>query len=240
MEILILIFFTFIASIVGTTTSFGTATFMVPVLGFFYPLSITLLFTGIIHWFGNIWKMLFFKSGKRWNLVFLFGIPGIIASYFGAKLIPDISEILLSRLLGIFFILYVIFLLKNKDWKIPTSKSSAILGGVLSGFSSGIFGVGGAVRAAFLSAYNLKKEVFIFTAGAIGLFIDSGRIAKYVLDGVRLENDLLLALTLAIPTSFFGAYVGKRISGKIPQSAFRNVIALALLLMGLKYLLFPV
>src|SRR3989338_6047384 len=145
MEILTLVVFSFIASAIGTTTSFGTSTFMVPVLGLFYPLSITLLFTGIIHWFGNIWKMLFFRSGKKWGLIFLFGVPGVIASYFGAKLISTIPEDFLSRLLGAFFILYVLFLFKNKEWKLPAGKSSAILGGLLSGFSSGIFGVGGAV-----------------------------------------------------------------------------------------------
>lgn len=239
MEILTLVIFTFIAAVVGTTTSFGTSTFMVPVLGFFYPIGVTLLFTGIVHWFGNIWKMFFFRSGKKWGLIFLFGIPGIIASYFGAKLVPGISEVLLSRLLGIFFMIYVIFLFKNQNWKIPASKPVAITGGVLSGFSSGIFGVGGAIRAAFLTAFNLKKEVFIFTAGAIGLFIDSGRVAKYFLDGITMENKMLIALAFAIPSSFLGGYVGKKISDKIPQAAFRNVIAVALLLMAIKYIIWP-
>lgn len=239
MEIFILLLFTFIASTIGTTTSFGTSTFMVPVLGFFYPFGVTLLFTGVIHWFGNIWKMLFFRGGRQWKLVFLFGIPGIVASYLGAKLIPDLPEVLLSRLLGVFFILYVIFLFKNQDWKISANKPTAVIGGLLSGFSSGIFGVGGAIRAAFLAAFNLKKEVFIFTAGAIGIFIDSGRVVKYVLDGVRLENGLLLALALAVPMSFLGGLVGKKITNKIPQKSFRAVIAVALFLMAVKYVIWP-
>jgi len=127
MEILTIVLFTFVASVVGTATSFGTSTFMIPVLGFFYPLNIALLFSGIIHWFGNIWRMLFFRSGKQWKLILTFGIPGIIASYLGAQLVPDISEVFLSRLLGIFFVLYVIFLFKNKDWKLKPNTPSAIL-----------------------------------------------------------------------------------------------------------------
>lgn len=239
MEIFILILFIFIASAIGTMTSFGTSTFMVPILGFFYPLNVTLLFTGIIHWFGNIWRILFFRLGRHWKLILLFAIPGIIASYFGAMLILNIPEALLSRLLGIFFILYVIFLFKNKDWKISTNKFTAIIGGLLSGFSSGIFGVGGAIRAAFLSAYNLKKEVFFFTAAMIGIFIDSGRVIKYLLDGITLNNNLLITLALAIPVSFLGGYVGKKMSDKIPQESFRNVIAFALFLMAIKYIVWP-
>ncbi len=239
MEIITLVVFTFIASAIGTTTSFGTSTFMVPVLGFFYPLPITLLFSGIIHWLGNLWKMHFFRSGAQTKLILLFGIPGIITSYLGAQLIPDISEVLLSRSLGIFFILYVLFLFKHKNWKIIANTPSALIGGVLSGFSSGIFGVGGAIRAAFLSAYDLKKVSFIFTAGAIGVFIDTGRITKYMLDGVTLENNLLIALAFAIPASFLGGYAGRKINDKIPQEKFRNVIAFALLLMAFKYIFWP-
>lgn len=239
MEILIIALFTFLASMVGTTTSFGTATFMVPVLGFFYPLPVTLLFTGIIHFFGNFWKMLFFRSGKNLKLILLFGIPGIIASYLGAQALPNISETLLSRLLGIFFILYTIFLIKNKEWKLKGKPANAILGGILSGFSSGIFGVGGAIRAAFLSAYDLKKEVFIFTAGAIGIFIDGGRITKYLIDGIKMENNLLIALIISIPVSFLGGYTGKKITGKISQEKFRTVITIALFLMAIKYIVWP-
>lgn len=239
MEIIWIVSFAFLASMVGTMTSFGTATFMVPVLGLFYPLSVTLLFTGVIHWFGNVWKMFFFRSGKQWPLILLFGLPGIVASYLGAKLLPSLPEEILLRLLGGFFITYVVFLLINENWKVRASKSSAILGGVLSGFSAGVFGVGGAIRAAFLSAYDLKKEIFIFTAGAIGLFIDSGRLVKYILDGVRFEKSLWIALALAIPVSFLGAFVGKKIVNKIPQRGFRTVIAVALFAMGAKYLLYP-
>jgi hypothetical protein len=51
----------------GTLTGFGTSKIMVPVLVFLYLLPQT-LFLVIIHWFGDIWKMLLFRSGIRWRL----------------------------------------------------------------------------------------------------------------------------------------------------------------------------
>ncbi|MGH9857786.1 MAG: TSUP family transporter [Acidobacteriota bacterium] len=87
LEIVSLFFLTFIAAGVDTLTGFGTSTIMVPVLLLFFPLPLTLLFVGIIHWFGDIWKMLLFKSGMQWRLLFLFGGAGLVASYFGASLI---------------------------------------------------------------------------------------------------------------------------------------------------------
>lgn len=237
--IIAVVLLSFVASIIGTITSFGTSTIMVPILGLFYPLRIMLLFTGIIHWFGNLWKMWFFRSGIELKLILLFGVPGVLASYLGAQLIPGIDEKILARLLGIFMMAYVLFLALNRDWKITPNKTTAVFGGVLSGFSSGIFGVGGAIRAAFLTPYKLKKEVFIFTAGSIGFFIDSGRLLSYAFDGVRLNGELMTALILSVPASFLGSYLGKIIAEKIPQESFRHVISAALFVMAVKYILFP-
>jgi hypothetical protein len=52
----------FIASFAGTLTGFGTSTILVPFLSLWFSLPATLLFVGIIHWFGDIWKMIFFKK----------------------------------------------------------------------------------------------------------------------------------------------------------------------------------
>ena len=76
MDIALIALLTFVGSLVGTLTGFGTSTVMVPVLVMFYPLPQALLLVGIIHWFGDIWKMLLFRSGVRWRLVLLFGVPG--------------------------------------------------------------------------------------------------------------------------------------------------------------------
>src|SRR3989338_4040633 len=101
-NILFYLLLTLISASVGTMTGFGTSTIMVPVLSFFLPLPQTLLFVGIIHWFGDIWKMLFFKKGFNITLILLFGIPGIIVSFLAAKLPLTLSETLLQRSLGLF------------------------------------------------------------------------------------------------------------------------------------------
>lgn len=229
---------TFISGAVGTMTGFGTSTIMVPVLSLFLPLPQTLLFVGVIHWFGDIWKMIFFKKGFNKKLILLFGIPGIIFSFFAAKLPVTVSESLLQRLLGLFLILYVAFLFFKPDWKMKPSSKNAVVGGSLSGFFSGVFGVGGAIRSTFLTAFNLEKSVFLFTSGAIGLLIDSSRLSQYLLSNVRLNSDLLITLILCIPISLFGAYIAKKLVDTIPQKTFRLVIAIGLLLVGIRYLIF--
>lgn len=81
MEIILITFVVIIASSVGTLTGLGISTLMVPVLLSFYPVPQTLLFVGIIHWFGSIWKLLLLRKGFQWMLILSFGIPGIAAMY---------------------------------------------------------------------------------------------------------------------------------------------------------------
>ena len=238
-QTILLTIFTFIAAIVGTVSGFGISTIMIPVMSLFYPLPTVLLFVAIIHFCGDIWKIIFFKKGANWKLIAAFGIPGIIMSYLGASITLTISPTFLKKLLGIFLVLYVVYLFKKQKWKIPRTNMTSIAGGSLSGFFAGIFGVGGAIRGAFLSAYDLPKETYIYTAGMIAFFIDLSRITKYLTGGMTLTKYLAFLLLFLVPLSFLGAFVAKRIVNFVPQKLFRLVIAALLGLVGLKFLIYP-
>ncbi|TKJ32516.1 MAG: hypothetical protein CEE38_23135 [Planctomycetes bacterium B3_Pla] len=228
-----------VASCLGTMTGFGTSTIMVPVLLIFYPLPQTLLFVGIVHWFGNIWKLILFRKGFRWKLVLSFGIPGIATTFLGASLVFSISGAILLRILGTFLICYVIYLFLKSSFKIKPGLLTGACGGALSGFLAGLFGIGGAVRGLFLTAFDLPKEVYITTAGAIALIIDTTRLTTYLSEGARLERLLMWGLIVFIPASFLGARIAKSVVNKIPQEHFRKVVAVFLLLIGIKLVFLP-
>jgi uncharacterized membrane protein YfcA len=236
---LLLCLLTLIASGVGTTTGFGLSTIMIPVLTLFVPLPVTLLFVGIIHLCGDIWKVLLFKRGLDWKLILCFGLSGIAASYLGASLSFYATGLPLKSVLGAFLILYVIFLFIERQWALPKTSVTAVSGGLLSGLFAGFFGVGGAIRGAFLTAFNLPKEVYIFTSGLIAFFIDATRIWRYLGGGTRLEKNLLLALIACIPISFLGAYAAKKFLDRLPQKYFRILVGIFLAIVGTKLLIWP-
>jgi uncharacterized membrane protein YfcA len=239
MEILYMSVLVFFASVIGTTTGFGISTVMIPVVLLFFPLSQTLLFVGIIHFFGNIWKLLIFRRGIQWRLILSFGIPGVIAASIGAYLVFNFSSSLLSRILAAFIIGYVVYIFINPDFRIKATQIAAALGGLSSGFLAGIFGMGGAVRSLFLSAFDLPKEIYIATGGAIALVIDISRLSIYLYRGAHLPSLALWGMLLFIPISFIGAKTAKYIVDRIPQEYFRVVIAVFLLGLGVKLLIFP-
>ncbi len=239
MEIFYISLLTLVAATIGTITGFGTSTIMIPVLVIFFPPVEAIFLVAIIHWFGNIWKIALFRSGFNLRLLTLFGIVGLATSYLGAFISLGANEQVLLRFLGAFLAGYAIFLIFQSKFRIPAGNMAALSGGALSGFFAGMFGIGGAIRGMFLSAFDLPKAVYIATAGAIGIMVDSTRIITYFTGGATLSKELWYGLLLFIPVSFLGAQIAKRIVDKIPQNKFRAVVAVFLFTIGLKLIVWP-
>ncbi len=239
LEPLSILILTYIASTTGAITGFGSSTIMVPVLSLFLPVPMVLLFVGIIHLSGNIWKSLLFRRGIIWGLVLGFGISGLIGSWIGASFSLETSSGRAREILGIFLIGYVFFLFFRPRWKLPQREITTIGGGLLAGISAGFFGMGGAIRSAFLAAFDLPKETYIFTSALIALCIDVTRISTYIAGGISISHWLFLTLILCIPISLGGTYTGKKILDKIPQGIFRKIVGCSLGIIGFILILYP-
>ncbi|OGM13904.1 hypothetical protein A3A76_05340 [Candidatus Woesebacteria bacterium RIFCSPLOWO2_01_FULL_39_23] len=240
MTILAISLLTLVASIIGTVSGFGISTIMVPIVLLFLPLPETLLLVGVIHWFGDLWKILLFKHGIDKKILIYFGIPGMIGAGVGAALVVNIPEIIASQIVGVILITYVLYLLIKPNFRIEPNPKVAGVGGGLSGLLGGLTGVGGgALRAVVLTAFNIPKSTYIFTSGVLGALIDASRISIYLISGTKIPQLLFFGLFLFIPASFLGAEIAKKLVGKIPQKTFRNLIALFLFLLGVKLLFFP-
>ena len=235
---------TFVIVIVVTTaggaaalSGFGLSTILIPVTALFYPLPEALLFVGAVHWFGDLWKLVLFREGLRWRLILSVGLPGILATVIGARLVFSVSSALLSRVLGLFLLLYVVFLFARSALHIRPRPATGAVGGALSGFFAGIFGMGGAIRAAFLSAFDLPRMAYLATTGAVALAVDSARLLTYIQEGARLESHLPWGMLLFVPASFLGSRLARTLGDRIPQRHVRKVVAAFLLIVGLRLLI---
>lgn len=240
MDVTYLALIALVGTIVGTVTGFGTSTIMIPVLLIYFPPVEAIFLVSIIHYFGDIWKVMLFREGFNWKLIALFGVVGMIPSYIGASLALNLDKTLLLRLMGVFFIAYFAFLVFKSKFKIGVGIKTALLGGVFAGFSAGVFGLGGPIRSAVLSAYDMPKAVFIATGAVIGLMVDAPRMVAYFMADTPLPSHLRWSLVLFIVLSFIGAQIGKYIVDKIPQEKFRSVVATLLFVLGVKLVAVPV
>lgn len=224
---------------IGAITGFGTATIMTPLLLLFLPPPEAVLLAGIVHLFASLWQVLLFREGIRWRLLFEFGVPGMAASLIGASIYLSVPIEIISRALGGFLVIYVLFIMVNPRFRLRQGTLTSSVGGASNGFLAGIFGIGGAVKAMFLNAFDLPKAIYIATSGGIALLIDSTRIAAYLAGGTRLEPLISLGLLIFIPASLLGSMAGKKIAEWIPQERFRLLVAAFIFLAGLDLAVFP-
>jgi len=238
LSVIAITFITLFASFIGTISGFGLSTIMLPTLLLFFPFAQVVLLVSIIHWVHGGLNTLLFREGINWHLFAYFGIPGMITTVLGARLLGIESKQLLP-LLGLFLIVYSLLLFLAPKFQLPHNRLMCVVGGSLSGFFAGIFGMRGTVRSMFLTAFNLPKVVYLATTSIISFSVDSTRLLVYVFEGINLNESLWWGMFFFVPASFIGAYTGRYFVHKIPTKYFRTIIAVFLLLVGVRLLVFP-
>lgn len=232
LEILILLSSAFLGTVIGMIAGFASSTTMLLIILLFFPIHTTLIFVGIAHLFAEIGKIsLSYKHMKIKHFIG-FALPAMITTYLGAKTVFEYDPLTLQRGLGVFFIAYVIFLLYHPSFELKPNNKTAILGGSIAGYMSGLTGISGSVRALFLSAYNLSKLEYIAAQGTLGLLIDIVRIPVYIQYSPELPKYVWIASILVVPVSFAGSWVGNNILKYIKQEKFRYVIAFFLIIVA--------
>ncbi|HEY7368145.1 MAG TPA: sulfite exporter TauE/SafE family protein [Nitrosopumilaceae archaeon] len=226
----------FIAEIVGTIAGFGSSTIFLPVALFFVDFKTAIILVAIFHISGNISRITFFKHGLNWKILATFGIPSVLLALLGAHLIDIIPQDILKLILGIFLISFSAFSLRNSKSAIPANQKTLIAGGALSGFLAGLIGTGGALRASFLTGFNLEKFTYIATAASIALVTDATRIPVYISQSF-LDEQFYYYIPVLIGLAAAGSYLGRKIVGRINQDLFRKIVLIAIILVSIKFVL---
>lgn len=232
MSIILFYILAFFAEIIGTIGGFGSSIFLIPIGGFFFDFQTVLAVTAVIHMFSNTSKLVLFYKGIDKRLLLLLGIPSVIFVLLGSWLSTILFLTYAELILGIFLILFSIFLFWKPDYKINPTKTNALVGGSISGFLAGIIGTGGAVRGLSLAAFNLEKNTFIATSAAIDFFVDLSRSVVYLGNGY-LEKEYYTMVPVLFLVALIGSYSGKLILKYINGSQFKKIVLSFILIIGI-------
>jgi uncharacterized protein len=232
-----LVFFVvaFISEVIGAVAGFGSSTIFLPLALFFVDFETALILVAISHLFGNLGRVNFFRHGLDKKIIATFGIPSILFSFFGASIVGILSQDILKIILGIFLIIISVLFLVKPLLKVPTNRNMVMTGGGISGLMTGLVGTGGALRATFLTGFNLEKTNYIATAAIIALGTDATRIPLYLSQGFLMQQYYYYIPILAA-TAIGGSFVGKKIVGKIDQDIFRKIVLVAIILVSINFI----
>lgn len=234
---LVILLSVFGASFLANVAGFGLGTVLVPITLNFFPVMQAMIFVAVIHLFNAIWKTFFWIRFIRWNILLYFGcaaLPGALAGAYMLSIFPATAS---KKIIGVFIICYVVINMVWPYFKVPATRFALMGGGVLTGFSAGFFGIRGAIKSVFLTAYRLPKETYLATMGAIDVVVDITRLSGYIYhQGTSLQQPWWLLLT-AIITSFAGAKCGQLFVGRLDATYFRLIVFGLLIIAGLRLIL---
>ncbi|OGD23984.1 sulfonate transporter [Candidatus Azambacteria bacterium RBG_16_47_10] len=228
--------FAFFTEVAGTMAGFGSSTLVLPLALLFFDFKSALVIVALLHIFGNVGRVAFFRHGLDKRLIILFGIPSVICAVIGASLVNYISQDVLRFILGIFLLLFAGVSLIKPALQFPPTKTSALVGGGASGFIAGLIGTGGALRGSFLTAFNLDKNVYIATSAIIAIAVDITRLPIYLAGGF-LDAQYYWYIPILFAVAIVGSFIGKLIMNIISQHTFRVVVLSAIGIIGMKFIL---
>lgn len=238
----------FFAAALTLFSGFGLGSLLLPAFALFFPLKVAVAATAVVHLANNLFKVFLVGRFADLRVVLVFGVPGMVASFFGALLLNSLSgsDVLWSWQLGErtctvrpdglaiggLVLLFALFELAPRSRVIGFDRRYLPLGGLLSGFLGGLSGHQGALRSAFLLRLGLDKEAYIGTGTLCAVLIDLVRIPTYGAAGfAELEGSwsVVIAGTAA---AFVGSYLGRRLMKKVTMDAIHVLVGVMLALLG--------
>ena len=161
-------------SLLTLFSGFGLGTLLMPAFALFFPVEVAVASTAVVHAANNVFKVGLLASGAPRDVVLRFGIPAIVASFFGAIALsslssqpPLVSWSFMDRIalvtpgklvMGLLILAFSLFELVPALRGLRAPVRWLPLGGALSGFFGGISGHQGALRAVFLAPLGLPPN----------------------------------------------------------------------------------
>ena len=177
---------------------------------------------------GRFW---YFRREIVWRIVMPFLLGALIGVFIGGRVYFDLSEFLLSLVIGL-LILAAVWMPKVQ-WgsRIPTPYFWV---GVIHSFLSTLFSFGGLFQPLMIRA-ALSKLQIVGTLAAGLLFMNVLKLSAYSYYGFD-YGPYLSVIFFAILAAIPGAYLGKKTLHRIPEDKFRLIFRIIMSCFALRLL----
>jgi uncharacterized membrane protein YfcA len=223
------------ASIVG----FGIGSLLTPLMAARFGTDVAVAAVALPHLSGGLLRGWRLRQSVDRRILARFGILSAIGGLIGALVFAHLEPAALDRVLGALLLLTATAGVTgwSERWR-PSGPLVWALG-ALSGFFGGVVGNQGGLRAAALSAFGLKPTVFVATSTVIGVMIDLVRTPVYLYRAGGELVSIWPIVALAVVGVLAGTLVGERLLLGLSRERFRQIVSIAVGLLGLWFLLRP-
>jgi len=225
----------FVAAMLAAVTGFGGAAVLLPMLVLVFGVREAIPILTVAQLVGNGSRVWFNRLQLDWKVVAWFALGGVPMAIVGGMLFARAPLAALTRVLGVFLILIVVWrhVRSGKPWK-PPLKSFAVIGAV-SSFLSALLGSVGPLMAPFFLAYGLLKGAYIGTEALATVVMHIAKLIAYKQSAILPTHAVVVGLALG-PIMVGGSFAGKRIVDRLPERVFVLIIELTLLAAGVLFI----
>ena len=189
------------------------------------------------------------KGAVRWPMVLWITLGIVVGAALGSLTAEAISGPMLQKIIGVFAILMAIQmafdLLPKPSGKVP-GKPGLSVAGVVIGWASAIFGIGGgSLTVPFLCWRSVPMKQAVATSAACGLPIAIAGALSFMVVGWQnaqlpewsLGFVYLPAMVGIAATSMFFARLGANLAHRLSPRLLRRLFALLLVTVGINFLI---
>ena len=224
------------ASTLAAVTGFGGAAVLLPVLIVVFGIREAVPILTVAQLIGNASRVWFNRRDLDWRVVAWFALGGVPMALAGGYLFATAPLPALTRLLGVFLLLVVIWrhLRPKRARPFPVAAFAGI--GAGASFLSALLGSVGPVMAPFFLAYGLVKGAYIGTEALSTVVMQLTKLVAYRQTSILTQSDVVIGLALG-PIMILGSFLGKRIVDRLPERIFVVLIEAVLVTAGLMFLI---
>lgn len=221
------------AGAIAAVTGFGIGSLLTPVVALRVGTKIAVAAVAIPHFVGTAQRFWILRRHVDRRVLLGFGVASAIGGLAGALLHERAAGRALAVAFGALLLLASISELTGWIARVRWGRWAGWIAGALSGLFGGLVGNQGGIRSAAMLGFDVRKESFVATATAVGLFVDVARLPVYLILEGREVARLWPLLVLATLCVVLGTLVGTRMLRRIDEKTFRRVVAVLLLMLGI-------
>lgn len=219
----------------AAVTGFGGAAVLLPVLVAIFGMREAVPILTVAQLIGNGSRVWFNRRELDWRVVLWFALGAVPLALIGGYLFAKAPLTALTRLLGAFLLLVVIW--RHVRPRQPKPFPTATFAGIGAGasFLSALLGSVGPIMAPFFLAYGLVKAAYIGTEALSTVVMHVTKLVAYRQTAVLTGSGILIGLALG-PIMVLGSWLGKWIVDRLQEKVFVAIIEGVLIAAGALFL----
>lgn len=222
----------FVAYAIFGVTGFGSALIAAPVLAQIMPITTIVPLLATLDLAAAITNGIRIDAkADRSELVLLYPAMAV-GSLIGAALLFHVPTRSLMLALGVFIIAYAVWSFFRRQSTSRIARAWAIPISTVGGIFSGLFGMGGAIYAMYISRRFDDRDTIRATQSALIGLATLTRVVIFAAAGSYNSWEIPVLALLLVPIMFLGTFTGHHLTLKMSRERFMHFLYLLLIASG--------